>query len=251
MGLLETAGAVLGASGGFLSGIGKGPKRQYKYARKMFDYQAAYNHPKAQMARLKEAGLNPHLVYGEGTAGATGQTTGMDSIDFNQGVDAGNLPEAVGNYFSIKNAALKNDQQQIQNSLLGIERSLAGDKAYIERGIMHQQYDFASSRKGHGPLRIAQGSEEEFKHQAEARSMQMSLIKQRYANNQIDLYIKNESKRDQVKKIANEALATGFGASLREQEKILKQAEVNLFNTLPRNTVQPIIAILRMLLLRK
>lgn len=31
--------------------------------------QNAYNHPAAQMARFKEAGLNPHLIYGQGNAG--------------------------------------------------------------------------------------------------------------------------------------------------------------------------------------
>ena len=31
-----------------------------------------YNHPKEQMKRLQEAGLNPNLIYGEGIKGATG-----------------------------------------------------------------------------------------------------------------------------------------------------------------------------------
>ena len=34
--------------------------------------QNEYNHPAAQMARLREAGLNPALVYGQGASGATG-----------------------------------------------------------------------------------------------------------------------------------------------------------------------------------
>ena len=38
-----------------------------------------YNAPVAQMERLKEAGLNPNLVYGQGVQGATGQAKGSPS----------------------------------------------------------------------------------------------------------------------------------------------------------------------------
>lgn len=41
-------------------------QRQYDYTKQYFDYQAAYNTPAAQMERLREAGLNPNLVYGNG-----------------------------------------------------------------------------------------------------------------------------------------------------------------------------------------
>lgn len=39
---------------------------QRKHADQDFYRAAAYNHPKQQMARLKEAGLNPNLIYGKG-----------------------------------------------------------------------------------------------------------------------------------------------------------------------------------------
>jgi hypothetical protein len=42
--------------------------RNRKYALQDRDYMNEYNSPKAQMARLKEAGLNPNLVYGSGNA---------------------------------------------------------------------------------------------------------------------------------------------------------------------------------------
>lgn len=35
----------------------------------MWNLQNQYNSPQAQMQRLKEAGLNPHLMYGKGTVG--------------------------------------------------------------------------------------------------------------------------------------------------------------------------------------
>lgn len=35
--------------------------------------QLAYDTPEAQMARYKQAGLNPHLIYGQGSSGTQGQ----------------------------------------------------------------------------------------------------------------------------------------------------------------------------------
>lgn len=69
-----------------------GPKRQYKYNKKMMaeqnrlnrenaewafnkelelrKFQMDYDTPQAQMQRLKDAGLNPNLIYGSGSAAA-------------------------------------------------------------------------------------------------------------------------------------------------------------------------------------
>lgn len=44
-------------------------KYQYRKDREMLEYQNAYNSPMQQMARFKEAGLNPNLMYGQGNAG--------------------------------------------------------------------------------------------------------------------------------------------------------------------------------------
>ena len=42
---------------------------QQRYDKQMYDYQNAYNTPANQMQRLKDAGLNPALMYGQGTTG--------------------------------------------------------------------------------------------------------------------------------------------------------------------------------------
>lgn len=41
---------------------------------KFFNMQNAYNDPSLQIARLKKAGLNPNLIYGQSVAGATGNS---------------------------------------------------------------------------------------------------------------------------------------------------------------------------------
>lgn len=50
-------------------------EKSYELQQRMFDYTADYNSAANQVKRLKEAGLNPALMYGmQGAAGGTGQT---------------------------------------------------------------------------------------------------------------------------------------------------------------------------------
>lgn len=49
-------------------------EKSYELQKRMFDYTADYNSAANQVKRLKEAGLNPALMYGmQGAAGGTGQ----------------------------------------------------------------------------------------------------------------------------------------------------------------------------------
>lgn len=48
------------------------------WQREYFDKVNEYNTPTMQMQRFKEAGLNPHLIYGQGTSGNTTMPTAPD-----------------------------------------------------------------------------------------------------------------------------------------------------------------------------
>lgn len=71
--------AALVSAGTNIFGIGQARKayhrskklmdKQFGMAKDMYDYQNEYNLPSSQMARLKAAGLNPALMYGQGTTG--------------------------------------------------------------------------------------------------------------------------------------------------------------------------------------
>lgn len=80
----STAGGAL--TGGLASGLGSlftiGAQKRaattaFKRQKELFDYQNAYNTPANQMKRLKAAGLNPALMYGQGT---TGNATGFAGV---------------------------------------------------------------------------------------------------------------------------------------------------------------------------
>lgn len=82
MAILETilpaaASAAIGSAGSIV-GSGLSYKKQKKLMNQayqndinMWNMQNAYNTPQAQMARLREAGLNPHLAYGNGSVANT------------------------------------------------------------------------------------------------------------------------------------------------------------------------------------
>lgn len=82
---------------------------EYGYSKdlEMWHRQNAYNDPKQQMSRLKEAGLNPNLVYGSGsTTGNTGsqmpkyQAPKMDYSQAGQAIS--NVGDQIGQYMSLK-----------------------------------------------------------------------------------------------------------------------------------------------------
>lgn len=68
MGFLSSLGSSL--IGGYVDNYynRKAAKKQYDYQMAMWNANNAYNTPAEQMKRLREAGLNPNLVYGGGSA---------------------------------------------------------------------------------------------------------------------------------------------------------------------------------------
>jgi hypothetical protein len=85
-------------------------RQNRKYALQDWNRQNAYNHPKQQMQRLQEAGLNPNLVYGGG-ATTTAQPVRSTEMQV-PNVDLQKIPETLGSYQSFKNQQLENSRIQ-------------------------------------------------------------------------------------------------------------------------------------------
>ena len=71
--------------------------------------QNQYNSPEAQLERLKAAGLNPHLLYGQGVKGATGQADAVQGYDPASSVDLTSGVAPFSQYQSFRNAQVNND----------------------------------------------------------------------------------------------------------------------------------------------
>lgn len=67
-------GALIGGLGSIIGNIGSGSRQKKADERNIafWKMQNEYNNPSSQMKRLREAGLNPNLVYGGKTGGMAG-----------------------------------------------------------------------------------------------------------------------------------------------------------------------------------
>lgn len=151
--------ATIGAAGGAVSGIGAGKrqKREHKHRMELADYafnknleqwkrENAYNSPAAQMERLRQAGINPHLAYGNGSiANESGSMAPYQApqIDYNaptpleaagQGL-AGSAQEGIMAY-----TRLRSDLRQERTTEMKI--SLDEQKLEIERLELELKRDY-------------------------------------------------------------------------------------------------------------
>ena len=103
----------------------------------------AYNTPRAQMARLQAAGLNPNLAYGELTSSKAGSIpayTVPDQVTPHYDSDAflrvnpwqsafGAASTAINNYLDLKSKSLDIDLKESRNKLLGVQYEYDSAKA--------------------------------------------------------------------------------------------------------------------------
>jgi ribosomal protein L25 (general stress protein Ctc) len=104
---------------------------QQKFDRGMFDYSNAYNTPAAQMRRLKQAGLNPALMYGQGTTGNTNAS--MPTAD--------TIPTTFSGA-EIAQSAAAGAQMSVMNSQVQLNKANAIAKG-IDSAVNAGQYGIA------------------------------------------------------------------------------------------------------------
>lgn len=113
---MEPLSAAIGAAAGlFGQGLSNAAAKRaattsFKRQKQLFDYQAAYNTPANQMRRLKEAGLNPALMYGKGTVGNVDSFAGVQQAK-THGVDLAHSA-AMGAQISLTNSQQKKADEE-------------------------------------------------------------------------------------------------------------------------------------------
>lgn len=121
---------------------------EYAYQRdlEMWNRQNEYNTPSAQMQRFKEAGLNPNLIYGQGTPGNAQQMPKYNAPN----VDYSNVPEIdpLGTLQAYQNLAQKSSQinytkQQTETEFMETWlRQTQNSNLMTEGQIKSLQYDY-------------------------------------------------------------------------------------------------------------
>lgn len=98
-------------------------------SKEMWNMQNAYNSPQSQMERFKAAGLNPHLIYGQGSAGNASQMPSYNPPDIQYKYSAGNYGAAISSMLplmmsvgswavdmQLKNQQLKQGEENLYTS---------------------------------------------------------------------------------------------------------------------------------------
>lgn len=129
-------------------------EREKAYNLELWDKQNAYNSPAAQMERLKQAGLNPRLMFSEGNVGNAApvasasldtpqlEVPSMETAKYN--APRQGLLQGLQDWFNIKNAG-------IQNEVLAAEAALKHENAnYVHENARMLKRENDNFEKGGG-----------------------------------------------------------------------------------------------------
>lgn len=105
------AGAALSVAGGIYQNISNRAesKKAFERQRQLINEANIYNAPINQMARLREAGLNPHLIYGQGPGSMVSANAGAPPAAHQE-----NVMQNVGIYATMKQLANQKRQLDLQ-----------------------------------------------------------------------------------------------------------------------------------------
>lgn len=163
---LAVGGSLVSGIGGML-GAKKREKRQHEYNMKLAEYkynkdlemwnrqwerETQYNDPKAQMQRLKEAGINPHLAYGSGNMQNVAQTGGipeysipeMDVAPSTGELASGMFGDTIGMTANLLN--IKKDRAVVRSMEAQAEVDEIKARLYREVGIDADRYKTENER---------------------------------------------------------------------------------------------------------
>lgn len=175
-------------------------EKQYKDNIAFWQMQNQYNDPKQQIERLRNAGLNPALLYGGSGAGASGQagsiaTPDVKSAQFST-VDFGALGGMLGNIYDLE---LKQDQSNLLKSQTATQLELAG---YYRAQAERSGFDLDFSKE----------------YRQTSGDMQRELLRQQRISNKVKL-----QENERAKLLVANTLSQGFEQVLRsraERERI-------------------------------
>ena len=157
---LIAGGLATGAAGAQAIATGKLNKKNRQWQEKMYERQKMdnqeYNSPAAQMQRLKAAGLNPHLIYGNMSTATPVGPASIGTPD-QKTPEIANIGSAAANtiaaYQSAQQAQSSMDiqAQQLENMktanqlqmLDGMQKFLAIDKSNFNNSKMEEMYNYS------------------------------------------------------------------------------------------------------------
>ena len=135
-------GAILGAAGTIYQNVQnrKEAEKAFQRQRQLINEANIYNAPINQMARLREAGLNPHLIYGQGPGSMVSANAGTPPSAHQE-----NIAENIGIYATMKQIANQKRQLDLEERKVAIDEQ----KAPVEiQKILSDTENTATATKG-------------------------------------------------------------------------------------------------------
>ncbi len=165
-GALISAGASTGSN--VIGNIGNkaSQKRADAYNLAQWHRNNSYNHPSAQMQRLQQAGLNPHLVYGGtsgGTAGQSSAKTPSKASEFN----FDNPMKSITDFSNVEQRELTYDNLRAQNDVLIQDSALKASMASLNvQKTSHDKFNLGLAKSlEQNSLQVAQANLVKIKNQ--------------------------------------------------------------------------------------
>lgn len=158
-----------------------------------WDKMNEYNSPESQMRRLKEAGLNPNLVYGKGADAGMSAPIRSSSVENYSPMPIKFDPSVIGDtinmYNDLKTRKLQNSNLMKQNELMEQQKLYAAAKTATEiskEGYYPSLTDVAKSNKWlKDTQQINEGNKGKWFEETHAINYEM--MKQKLANTKADL----------------------------------------------------------------
>ena len=130
-------------------------EKAYQRSLNMWNLQNEYNSPTQQMARIRAAGLNPNLVYGNGVTGnSAGSTPQYEPAKFNaptmqayRGWNLG-ISDAISQFLAYRTAKAQVDNMEAQNSLIRQQAATEATKqANIAASTSRSEFDLNMAKE--------------------------------------------------------------------------------------------------------
>lgn len=217
---LAAAAAISGISSiGSSLVTNAGTRRAAKFAAranlKQWHRQNEYNHPIAQMERLKAAGLNPNLIYGSSPGSATGNASDIPRV---------NAPDyKFDNPLSELQQFADYGLKQVQSDNVQAQTNVATQEALLKSAQTAETLSKGASAKVRAEI------DRELKQTTmDAQKEQLRNLEREGLGRDLDNSFKDQTIRDRVKTVMYEAAAAKETLKGKQLDNRMKQLDIEL-----------------------
>lgn len=223
---LPVALAAIGAGTSLLNNMlnvgatNQANKQNRSYAEQQYDKQrrdaiadwqreADYNSPKQQMARLKEAGLNPNLVYGHGADATMSSVRSSSPQSYKAEAPQFNLDQGLGAIYDLQLRSAQTDNVKAATEVARIEA--------LSKLLGNENLGFDLDQKKQLQPLVLESAKEA-----------LEKLKLDVDHSEIDLDKKGRIFDADIKQRISESINAANQAQLSEQQKSIMRANLNL-----------------------